>query len=104
MTAQQIRDFFSTLFGSRRVELLREELTEARKERDYFRARAERFELMLLTPREPKNIMPRNPNDKQPVGRKPWAQVMREDYERQMKEAAAENEARKAREALKGTN
>ena len=97
MTAQTIREFFSVLFGSRRVELLERELIEARKERDYFKGRCDRLELMLLTPRTPANILPRNQANPQAVGRKTWAQVQREDFERQMKEAKDQEAEQKAK-------
>lgn len=48
MTAQSIRDFLRTLFTGRYVRSLEEHIAELKQERDYFRGRSERLELMLL--------------------------------------------------------
>jgi hypothetical protein len=51
MTAQSIRDFFHILFGSRRIEDLKEQLAKTEQERDYFRGKADRLEVLLTAPR-----------------------------------------------------
>ena len=51
--AQLIREFLRSLFGSRFIFELQQEILELRKEREYFRGRAERLELMLLPNRNP---------------------------------------------------
>jgi hypothetical protein len=80
-----IREFFSALFGSKMVVQLRADLEEARRERDYFRGRNERLELMLL----PNRVTPQtqrsdwrqqNPGGATLVGgRKSWAMIEREN-------------------------
>lgn len=99
MNAQNIRDSFSVLFGSRRIEDLKAELAEARKERDYFRGRADRLELMLLSPLVQKPIGPRAALDPRPIGRKPWIQVQAEELQKQEDAFKKEQEAKKAKGA-----
>jgi len=94
--AQRIRELFSILFGSRRVEELHARIADLTAERDRANARASRYELILLTPREPRPTIPRRPGTQESVGRKTWAQVQAEHLEKQRKEAEAEAAAKKA--------
>ena len=48
-----IREFCRVLFGSRYVAQLQDDIEEARKERDWFKGKADRLELMLLPNRNP---------------------------------------------------
>jgi hypothetical protein len=48
MNAQSIRDFFRQLFGSRYIAQLELDLIAMRQEREYFKGRAERLEMMLM--------------------------------------------------------
>jgi hypothetical protein len=83
--AHAIREFFAALFGSKLMVQLRADLEEARRERDYFRGRNERLELMLL----PNKVTPQtqradwrttNPGGATLVGgRKSWAMIEREN-------------------------
>lgn len=83
--AVAIREFFRALFGSQLVVELRAERDEARRERDYFRGRNERLELMILpqrtTPKTERADWRRdNPGGATQVGgRKSWAQIEREN-------------------------
>ena len=83
--ARRIRDFFETLFPDKLVLQLRDELNETRHERDYFKGRAERLELLLTQPRVANRDLsaPAGPGER-PVhplhvgGRKTWAQLVKE--------------------------
>lgn len=92
MTAQSIRDFFRTLFGSLRVEELKESLAKTEKERDYFRQRADRLELMLLPIARP--AAERKSNAVPVPHRKSWAQIVMENQAEINRKA----EAKKAKE------
>jgi len=92
--ATQLREFFSILFGSRRIEDLKTQLADCIQQRDAAIAREQRLSLILLTPREPKPTMPRRPV--QTVGgRKPWEQIQREDWEQQAEQAKQQAEVKK---------
>ena len=88
--AQAIRDFLSTLFGSKLVLQLRADLEETRKERDYFRGQFERMQLLAI----PRSITPLGPRIREPQGatqvgtRKSWAQILAANTEAQNKIAA----------------
>ncbi len=70
---------------------LKESLAKVEKERDYFRARADRLELMLIPQRRP--AAPERPRNTQPVPmRKNWAQVVLENA------AEIERKAQQAKE------
>ena len=94
MIADRIRAFIDSLLPNRVVLLLRAELAEARKERDYFRGRCERLELMLVPNPAPRIV--RQPAGTQPVGRKTWAQVQAENADRITKEIEAEKQKKEA--------
>ena len=64
-----------------------EALAKAEKERDYFRGKCDRFELLLLTPRPTPTTVTRRPGPTPVVGRKTWAQIQLEDLQRQEEEA-----------------
>ena len=52
--AQLIRDFIRTLIGSRYIAQLETDLIQMRQEREYFKGRAERLEMLFLSrPRQP---------------------------------------------------
>ena len=94
MTAQTIREFLHTLFTRRLVLNLEEQIIEARKERDYFKGKAERLGMLLegklsVAGRVPE--MPRQPLPLVPK-RKTLAQLQAEmdaeDSERAKKEAS----------------
>lgn len=97
MIAQRIREFFSVLFGSRRIEDLKDALAKTEKERDYFRGRADRLELMLLgTPRLGAERRPVSvTRETTPIGRKFWPQVQAEYILEQQEKAAKEEAAKK---------
>lgn len=86
--AAKIRSAIETLFVSHLVLQLRADLEEMQRQRDYFKARADRLELILLAPKteRPKSTAP--PANTSPVGKKRWIQVQLEDRQRQLKEAA----------------
>jgi hypothetical protein len=117
MTGQSIRDFFSNLFHSRKLEelkalhnrelarlnraLAKQEkdsealLAEARRERDYFRGKCDRFELLLLTPKPTAPIVPRRPGMPGPVVQRTgrWLQVQLDDLAKQDEELRKKAEA-----------
>jgi hypothetical protein len=150
VNAEQIRDFFRTLFGSRLIEhmqaqliaygvmhdhvvkllredfereraamhrsyeqldrdagaalgWLKEQLAKTEKERDYFRQRAERLELVVLgraTPpaaREPKREI-----DLKGLGRKSWQQVQVDHLKHNAELDQQEKAAKAAKEQLNG--
>lgn len=88
MTAQDIRDWFDTLFTGRLVKQLRDDLTEARHERDFFKGRAERLELMLWEAKRIQPIAARAPANLKAVGHKSWEQVQQEFLDKQREEEA----------------
>ena len=47
--AQLIRDFIRTLIGSRYIAQLETDLIQMRQEREYFKGRAERLEMLFLS-------------------------------------------------------
>jgi len=74
----------------RTIQLLERELAEARKERDYFKGRADRIELMLMP----------NPVIREKIarvgtpftaGRKTWEQILEEHQKKLAAEEAASN-------------
>ena len=86
--ARRIRDFFETLFPDKLVLQLRDELNETRHERDYFKGRAERLELLLTQPRVANRDLSTVQDSGAPGrlratsgtvgGRKTWAQLVKE--------------------------
>jgi hypothetical protein len=96
-----IREFFAALFGSKLLVQLRADLEEARRERDYFRGRNERLELMLLPQRTTPQTTRADWRTNNPGGvtltggRKSWAMIERENRIQQEAEAKAEAEAKK---------
>jgi hypothetical protein len=95
--AQAIRDFFSILFGSKLVVQLRADLEEAKKERDFFRAEMQRYQ--MFTSRSQVIPSPRNnpaPGQATKVGsRRRWAEIQAENTERNRK--ILEEQAAKAK-------
>lgn len=91
MTGEQIRGWIRGLIGSRYAMHLEAELSEMRTERDYFKGRAERLELMLLPKRQVESTMPASVAN---VGPKSWIQVQQEWDEQQQAEIAAESNAK----------
>jgi hypothetical protein len=92
--AKRIRDFFETLFPDKLVLQLRADLDETRKQRDYFKGRAERLELLLTQPRvanrdlsDPVVAGQRRPTQTHAGGRKLWPQIVAERRQ-QLAEAA----------------
>jgi len=92
--ADRIRSFFDSLLPRRAVLLLSAELAEARKERDYFRGRCERLELMLVPSPAPRIVRPTG--TQVPIGRKTWVQVQVENADRIAKEIEAEQQKKAA--------
>jgi hypothetical protein len=91
--AQAIRDFLSTLFGSKLVLQLRADLDERTRERDYFRGQFERMQLMAIPRSAP--VVPRQPRPEgatQVGARKSWAQIVAENTQEQNELAAKESE------------
>lgn len=91
--AAAIREFFSALFGSKLVVELRAELTEARRERDYFRGQFERMQLIAMPRSAP--LVPRAPRPEgltQPGTRRTWAQILAENTKAQNELAAKKTE------------
>jgi hypothetical protein len=89
--AQAIRDFLSTLFGSKLVLQLRADLDERTRERDYFRGQFERMQLMAIPRSAP--VVPRQPRPEgatQVGARKSWAQIVAENTQKQNELAAKE--------------
>lgn len=102
MTWKPLRQLITDLFGPSPRALyeivLKEQLAETKKERDYFRTRAERLELRLIPETVQRPVRP--PTNSTPVGRKTWAQVQADHAERIKKELAEEAQ----KEAVKGAN
>lgn len=91
---ERIRQTLETLFTSRLVVELRRELEEARRERDYFRGKCDKLELIALKPVAQPIIGPRRPLPAGRIGRKPWREVMAEHLAREESKA---QEAAKAK-------
>ena len=95
--AQIIRDFLSTLFGSKLVIQLRHEIAELKEERNYFRGRCERLEMARESAQQRVAAVPRPSRDQTPMGRKLWPQLMKERREKIAQQAAeAEKQKREA--------
>jgi hypothetical protein len=94
----KLATWIRALFGDHRdspvVALLKEALAKSEKERDYFRERAERLELMLLPERTARPV--RVPGNRAPIGQRTWAQVQAEHAEKLKKEAEAEKQKKDA--------
>lgn len=88
MTGVQVREWIRGLIGSRYAMHLEAELAEMRSERDYFKGRAERLELMLLPKRQELSATGVGAAS---VGPKSWIQVQQEWQEQQQAEIAAES-------------
>jgi hypothetical protein len=91
--AQWIRDFLSTLFGSKLVVELRAELAEARRERDYFRGQLERANLIAYPQRPTAATRPdwrqTDPAGATAVGgRKTWSMIQAENTKKIAQELA----------------
>ena len=99
MIAERVRGFFQALFHSERaaslevslaymtacrISEMKASLANLEKERDYFRQRAERLELLLRREAPPVD-RPRRVVDFSSVNRKSWAQVQA-DHARKMAE------------------
>jgi hypothetical protein len=96
----RIRDWLRSLFATRYSMQLEADLAEARRERDYFKGRAERLELMLLPGRNPVTVRAAV-QPLQNMGRKNWAQIEQENAKRMIEQ---ENAKRMAEEAAKKEN
>ena len=103
--AKRVRDFFETLFPNKLVLQLRADLDETRHERDYFKGRAERLELLLVSRRAP-GLDPGGNSAPQPDrvhiggtvgGRKTWQQVI-SDRRKELANAAKHAEGKKPAE------
>lgn len=92
MIATRIRAFFDALLPYRAVNQMRCQIEDLKRERDYFRARSDRLELMLLAPFNKRLEQPiQGPKANQrPVGRKTWEQVKREYMEKEFAETKEE--------------
>lgn len=95
--AKAIREFFSILFGSQLVVQLRQDLDEAKRERDYFRGQLERANLLIAPPRTISSARPdwrvTNPEGQTRVGtRRTWAQIQAENTQKIKEEAAKANQ------------
>ncbi len=86
--AQLIRDFIRTLIGSRYIAQLETDLLQMRQEREYFKGRAERLEMMILSrPRAPERQ--EYPSHALPeTRRKTMAELQKELTEREQAEEA----------------
>jgi hypothetical protein len=109
MTAQNIRNFFETLFTGRLVLQLRADLEEARCQRDYFKGRAERLELQLLQPRsaarqQEASDPPRIHNTRVVGGRKTWGQLVAERRKELAEKAMVAERGRVAESKKDSTN
>lgn len=92
---ERIRAAIISLFGSRLVVELRAEIEDLKTQRDYFRTRAERLELIVLAPKMKEPVVPRI--EAQVVtGRKTWKQIQEEHAEQHKREMEAA--AKKAKE------
>lgn len=109
MNAKDIRDAIETLFSSRLVVQLRHDLEEARAQRDYFKGRAERLELLLTQPRLANRDLdnpssPQHPRSHSVVGgRKTWGQLVAE-RRKDLAEKAAQAERDRSKPAQAAQN
>lgn len=71
------------------VHRLEADIAEARQDRDYFRARAERLELLLI----PNRQAPVRPSNLAPIGRPSWNDVQAEHNRKLEEEAKAKKES-----------
>ena len=100
--ARRIRDFVETLFPNKLVLQLRADLDETRTQRDYFKGRAERLELLLTQPRLANRDLDAPGSTPQRVahpsgtvgGRKTWQQVI-SDRRKALADAAKNAEGKK---------
>ncbi len=90
--AERIRSFIDTLFPNRSVIQLRNQLADAQKERDYFRARADRLELIVLN--RPVAQPARTGPLPSPFGRKPFGVVVAEAVKQQQEKEKRDKEQR----------
>ena len=103
--ARRIREFLETLFTSKLVVQLHADLDEARKQRDYFKGRAERLELLLTQPRVANRDLAPGPQAGSPTtprahpvvgGRKTWATLVAE-RRKELNDKAREAELAKSK-------
>lgn len=85
---------FKSFFTSKIVIQLRADLQEARHERDYFRGKVDRLEMVLMHLPEPVARPRALPANVEPVGRKSWAQIQQDWQEKQIKEKAKHDSLR----------
>lgn len=76
-------------FCSKHTKHLESDLAEARKERDYFRARADRLELLLI----PDRRAPLRPANLTPVPRPSWGAVEAAHAQKLAEEAKSKKES-----------
>lgn len=100
--AVRIRQFFETLFTGRLVLQLRADLDEARSQRDYFKGRAERLELLLTQPRVAnRDLSTAAGTEQRPAhsavvgGRKTWQQIIA-DRRKELAQLALDKAAAKS--------
>lgn len=94
---ERIRGAIIALFGSRLVLQLRAEIEDLKTQRDYFRTRAERLELISLAPKTREQTPAIRPDVAVITGRKTWKQIQ-EDHAEQHRREMAEVAAKKAKE------
>lgn len=94
---ERIRGAIRTLLGSELVVELRREIEELKLQRDYFKARSDRLELVLMAPKLREQPPGAPPLGTQMVsGRKTWKQIQEEHQEQHKRELEAA--AKKAKE------
>lgn len=86
----RLRQFLHGLFGSRYVMQLEQDVAEVKRERDYFKGRAERLELMLLPNHNPIARQAVQTKLQAPM-RKTWAQIEAENAKELAETAKKEN-------------
>jgi hypothetical protein len=96
MTATAIRQFLHSLFQSQYSHSLELQIQDLKQEREYFKGRAERLEMMILNRFQPQPIRIVQPEGIPTGGRKTMAQLQQELT---AQERAAEEAAKKPKGA-----
>jgi uncharacterized small protein (DUF1192 family) len=87
-----------------RIQLLQNTLAKTEAQRDYFRQRADRLELILIQPKTPQRVRERpRVMDIGGVGRKPWSQVVADHVAKNKKLDEEEAQRKAAESAAEGT-
>lgn len=91
MLAVRVREFLRALFGSRYIAQLETDLIAMRQEREYFKGRAERLEMILLgRPMRAVPMLEERPRDMAPEKRRRTLdELQKELTERELAEEAA---------------